>query len=130
MHTDGTAVFVEAIEYGLPIIAMRSQHSSNFTERGIGLQIEVPFYFYDFEYYGKKWRTWDEFFEIIEQSKNRGEFNFVIDEFKRLFRYFEKDQKEIKKMKNEVLKRRDTEFSYEIRNKQLLEIYKSCNNKN
>lgn len=130
MHTDGTAVFVEAIEYGLPIIAMRSQHSSNFTERGMGLQIEVPFYFYDFEYYGKKWRTWDEFFEIIEQSKNRGEFNFVIDEFKRLFRYFEKNQKEIKKMKNKILKKRDTEFSYEIRNKQLLEIYKSCNNKN
>ena len=33
-------------------------------------------------------------------------------------------------MKNKILKKRDTEFSYEIRNKQLLEIYKSCNNKN
>lgn len=71
-----------------------------------------------------------EFFKIIEQSKNRGEFNFVIDEFERLFRSFEKDQKEINKMQNLILKRRYTEFSYEIRNKQLLEIYKSLNKKN
>ena len=47
LHVDGGANVMEAMEYGLPLVTMRSQRSHDQIMNNNGIIVDVPFYFYD-----------------------------------------------------------------------------------
>ena len=75
LHTDGGSNIIEAFEYGLPVITMRSQRS--FVNKSTGWEIDVPFYFYD-DGYGHRWRTWEQFWKVLDDAKLNNEFDLTI----------------------------------------------------
>ncbi len=80
LHTDGGANVIEAFEYGLPVITMRSQRT--FVTQSSGWVVDVPFYFYD-SGYGVEWRTWEEFWAVLDSAKANGNFDSSIESLAR-----------------------------------------------
>jgi hypothetical protein len=74
IHSDGLGVYIEAIEYELPIISFRTLHSYDFLSHGNGIEIDVPYNFYDVDKYGFLWNTIDEFKTYHRNSKSNDEF--------------------------------------------------------
>ncbi len=125
IHTDGTAVYIEALEYGMPIVTMRSQHSSSFVQNSNGFEIDVPFYFYDFGY-GYEWKTWDEFFEKINIAKANKEFQQTIDDMKSIFEHIEQKEGLLLELKKNSMELLYEKFHYKHRNKILINIYEEA----
>ncbi|MFL5906716.1 MAG: glycosyltransferase family 4 protein [Solirubrobacterales bacterium] len=80
LHTDALGAYMDAIAHGLPIIAMRSQHSADFTAKGAGLECDVPLYLYDPEGFGVRWSTWEEFMEQVTEAKRQGLFIPTVEQ--------------------------------------------------
>lgn len=123
LHIDGGANIIEAFENGLPVITMRSQRS--FVSNSNGWEIDVPFYFYD-SGYGVNWRTWNEFWEVMNQAKKAGEFNKTIQEFVKIFDNIARNPKKLINMGRCSHAQALEKFSINLRNQKLNEIYNEC----
>lgn len=124
VHTDGLTVYVEAVEYALPIITMRSQHSKTFVEEDNGYEVDVPFYFYDVDGYGLKWKTWEDFFQLLEDAKIDGKFDKTIVYMSQIFEKLENNKNILLNLKENAFKVLFNKFKYTHRNKKLNGIYK------
>ncbi len=122
LHVDGGANTMEAMEYGLPVITMRSQRSHDQVMNNNGMVIEVPFYFYD-EGYGVKWPTWSEFFRLLGVAKSRGDFDKTKEGFIKAFTFFADNPDQIIDMGERSHDLAKNEFSLTTRNAQLCKIY-------
>lgn len=120
-HVDGGANIIEAFEYGLPVVAMRSQRS--FIRDGNGWEVEVPFYFYDTFGYGKIWPTWKRYWEIVEEAKRDHKFNKTVSDFVSIFSSIQKNPLMLLPMAQKSHELAKGEFSFVKRNAKLLEIY-------
>lgn len=120
-HVDGGGNIIEAFEYGLPVITMRSQRS--FIRDGNGWEVDVPFYFYDPYGYGKIWPTWKRFWEEIETAKKEHKFDNTIHEFIRIFEFITGNPEILFLMAKKSHELASGEFSMKKRNAQLLKIY-------
>ena len=122
-HVDGGANMFEAMEWGLPIIVLRSQRHHGHLQNQNGLMIDVPFYFYDPEFYGTRWKTFKEFYQILEEAKNKGEFEKTKQDLRKALSYFiNNPEKAVMMGKRSFDLTRET-FSLEKRNETLLRIY-------
>ena len=124
LHIDGSGNIMEAMEYGLPFITMRSQRAQDQTMNHNGIVVDAPFYFYD-EGYGVQWPTWDVFFHLLEEAKSRGDFNITKEGFIKAFDFFSNNPQEIYAMGQRSYSLAKNEYSLATRNQQLLTIYKN-----
>ncbi|MGB2807861.1 MAG: glycosyltransferase [Sedimentisphaerales bacterium] len=122
LHVDGGGNVMEAMEYGLPIITMRSQRSHDQIMNNNGIVVDVPFYFYD-EGYGTKWPTWADFFRLLEKAKSRGDFDQTKDGFVKAFTFFADNPDKIIEMGKRSHELAKNEYSLTLRNQQLRRIY-------
>ncbi len=122
LHVDGGGNVMESMEYGLPIITMRSQRSHDQIMNNNGIVVNVPFYFYD-EGYGTKWPTWAEFFRLLEKAKSRGDFDQTKDGFVKAFTFFADNPDKIIEMGKRSYELAKNEYSLTLRNQQLHRIY-------
>lgn len=122
LHVDGGSNLMEAMEYGLPIITMRSQRSKDQVMKKNGIVVNVPFYFYD-EGYGIKWRTWNDFFRLLKDAKANGDFDVTKKELIKAFTFFSENPEQINEMGKRSYELAKDEYSFKKRNKELLRIY-------
>jgi glycosyltransferase involved in cell wall biosynthesis len=120
LHVDGGANVIEAFEFGLPVITMRSQRS--FIREGNGWEINVPFYFYD-EGYGKEWPTWNRFWELIDDAKRNNAFDMTVQGFVKVFDDIAKSPEILLTMGKVSHNLAKGDFSLESRNSTLRKIY-------
>jgi len=120
LHIDGGTNVLEAFEYGLPVITLRSQRS--FVNNNNGWEIDVPFYFYD-EGYGKEWRTWSEFWEILSAAKKSGLFDGTINDLTLLFNRLIRNPEIIYNKGSFAYAEASNRLSLSVRNSRLLKIY-------
>jgi hypothetical protein len=74
-HIHGGANIVEGMEYGHAIVHFAT-HSTGYDE--VGKRIEVPHHFYEPNNYGVKWKTIQDFKELIKIDKKNGYFDSVF----------------------------------------------------
>jgi len=120
LHVDGGANVIEAFEYGLPVITMRSQRS--FIRNGNGWEVDVPFYFYD-DGYGKEWPTWDSFWKILDDAKKDKAFDITVQGFVNVFEEIAKSPEKLLEMGKVSHALAKGEFSLDERNSMLKRIY-------
>lgn len=123
LHIDGGTNILEAFEFGLPVITMRSQRS--FVNKKNGWEVDVPFYFYD-EGYGNEWRTWGEFWETLSASKKGGLFDQTINDLTLLFNQIIRNPEVISNMGCAAYEDASNGLSLNLRNSRLLRIYQDC----
>jgi glycosyltransferase involved in cell wall biosynthesis len=123
LHVDGGANIIEAFEFGLPVITMRSQRS--FIRGGNGWEVDVPFYFYD-EGYGKEWPTFARFWELVDDAKKNHAFDITIQGFVNIFDQISKSPEKLFVMGNASYELAKGEFSLENRNATLRKIYREA----
>lgn len=123
LHIDGGTNILEAFEFGLPAITMRSQRS--FINKNNGWEIDVPLYFYD-EGYGKEWRTWSEFWEILDSSKREGLFDSTINDLSSVLNHITLNPEIIFQMGSFAHQEASNKLSLAQRNSRLIKIYKDC----
>jgi len=121
LHVDGGANVLEAFEYGLPVITMRSQRS--FIRNNNGWEVDVPFYFYD-DGYGKEWPTWDVFWKLLDDAKTNHEFDITVQGFVNVFEEIARSPEILLKMGKSSYNLACGEFSLERRNEKLRNIYR------
>lgn len=120
LHVDGGANIIEAFEYGLPVITMRSQRS--FVREGNGWEVDVPFYFYD-EGYGKEWPTWSRFWQLVEDAKLERAFDVTVHGLVGVFENIVSAPTKLIEMGKISYRLGSEEFSLESRNDTLRKIY-------
>lgn len=120
LHVDGGGNVIEAFEFGLPVITMRSQRS--YIRDGNGWEVDVPFYFYD-EGYGKEWPTFARFWELVDDAKKNHAFDITIQEFVNILDEIAKSPEMLLVMGNASYELAKGEFSLERRNAALNKIY-------
>jgi len=120
LHVDGGANVIEAFEYGVPVITMRSQRS--FVRNDNGWEVDVPFYFYD-DGYGKEWPTWDIFWKILDDAKEKHVFDITVQGFVNVFEEIARSPEMLLKMGRSSYDLACGDFSLELRNEQLRKIY-------
>ncbi|NQU33614.1 MAG: hypothetical protein HQ521_10295 [Bacteroidetes bacterium] len=76
-HIHGGANIFEAIEYGHSIIYFEFHSSAHIN---YGVEIKMPYSFYDPEYFGVKWKSLEEFIMILKKDKKNGIFKSVEDD--------------------------------------------------
>jgi len=123
LHVDGGSNTIEAFEFGLPVITMRSQR--RFVRERNGWEVDVPFYFYD-EGYGKEWPTFARFWEIVDDAKKNHAFDITIQGFVNIFDQISKSPEELFEMGNASYELAKGEFSLESRNATLRKIYREA----
>jgi hypothetical protein len=116
---------VEAVAYGLPLITMRSQHSSEFVAGGAGVECEVPLYFYDVEGFGTQWPTWEVFFDLVRRAKAEGAFEPTISAMSdAMTTMMQTEPRESMRRKSVELGR--GRFSVASRNERLRDVYREA----
>lgn len=120
LHVDGGANVIEAFEYGLPVITMRSQRS--FIRNCNGWEVDVPFYFYD-KGYGVDWPSWDDFWKILDDVKKNNGFDKTIQDLVNVFESIGRSPEILLEMGKNSYKLAQGEFSLETRNTKLRKIY-------
>ena len=120
LHVDGGANVIEAFEYGLPVITMRSQRS--FIRDGNGWEVDVPFYFYD-EGYGKEWPTWERFWQLLDDAKKKNDFDITVQGFVNIFEEIANSPEKLLDKGKAAYNVASGEFSLETRNATLRRIY-------
>lgn len=120
LHVDGGANIIEAFENGLPVITMRSQRS--FVTSVNGWEVDVPFYFYD-QGYGEYWRTWADFWRVLNQAKEVGDFDKTIQDFVKIFDDIATNPGKLIDMGRHSHVQALGKFSLTLRNQKLKEIY-------
>ncbi len=123
LHVDGGANISEAFENGLTVITMRNQRSEGHNLFNNCIVIDVPFYFYDTFGYGIRWKTFNDFFDQIAESKNKGEFETVVDGFLNTFIDFNKNPDKVYELCLRSYAYANSEGSFWKRNAKLLKIY-------
>lgn len=123
LHVDGGTNIIEAFEFGLPVITMRSQRS--YVNPRNGWEIDVPFYFYD-SGYGRDWHTWSEFWNQLSDAKIAGKFDPTINELCFIFNKISYSPEILLNMGIYAHSEASGELSLSNRNTRLLEIYKEC----
>jgi hypothetical protein len=123
-HIDGGANMVEAMEWGLPIITMRTHRSDSLLRNDNGFLVDVPFYFYDIEYYGTRWKTFEEFFKVLAESKINSEFDSAAEELTKHIRHFFIYPEDIITIGKKSYELACGDMSYRNRNSKLMQIYK------
>jgi hypothetical protein len=123
LHVDGGTNIIEAFEFGLPVITMRSQRS--YVNPRNGWEVDVPFYFYD-SGYGRDWLTWNEFWNQLSGAKKAGKFDSTINELCFIFNKISQSPEILVNMSIYAHGEASGELSLSNRNIRLLEIYKEC----
>jgi len=126
LHIDGGGNVIEAMEYGLPIITFRCQRSADQVMNKNGFIVDVPFYYYDTEGWGIRWKTKEEFLKILENSKKNGGFSKTLEELTSHYQFFQKNPTAAIEMGVKSLLLAENEFSLKNRNTKLLIIYKTA----
>ena len=124
-HVDGGANVIEAMEWGLPVIVLRSHRHEGLLQNNNGIMLDVPYYFYDTEYYGKRWKTFDEFYKILEFDKSQGKFDNTKEDLIKTIQSCILNPVETIEMGKRSLELASNEFSLEKRNKKLRELYQT-----
>jgi hypothetical protein len=117
---DGGSNTIEAFEFGLPAITMRSQRG--FVRESNGWEVETPFYFYD-EGYGKEWPTFARFWELVENAKKNHAFDVTIQGMVNIFDEIAKSPEKLFAMGSASYELAKGELSLESRNLALMRIY-------
>ncbi len=120
--TDGI-IAVEATSYGKPIITYKTQHQRDFIDNNNGVEIDVPINIYDVDKYGIVWKTSKEFHKIVKEYISNGNFDNVIDELVKSFIKYSEDRNFIEKQTQNAIKKYYKDYTIELRNKKILEIY-------
>jgi glycosyltransferase involved in cell wall biosynthesis len=123
LHVDGGSNTIEAFEFGLPVITMRSQR--RFVRESNGWEVDVPFYFYD-EGYGKEWPTFARFWELVDDAKKNHAFDITIQGFVNILDEISKSPEKLYVMGNASYELATGEFSLENRNLALRAMYKNA----
>ena len=93
-----------------------------------GFLIDVPLSFYDVDKYGYEWRTFKEFYQKLKNAKKNGLFDNTKVELARVIQFCFDNPEEVYDMEKRSYDIVCNEFSANVRNKRILEIYKSAIN--
>ncbi len=123
-HISGGSTIAEGMEYG-HIIVHFEFHNTEFDS--IGTKIKVPYNFYTPVEYGNRWKTFEEFKQILFKDKFDGVFNSVREEITNVLQGLIDDRKRINERRIFTYNKANEEFSLKMRNEKLVKIYKeSC----
>jgi hypothetical protein len=75
-HIHGGANIYEAMSYGQAIISF--EYHLNFFNKFSKI-ISMPYYFYKPDFFGIKWKTFNDFYNILSIDKNNGVFNESVE---------------------------------------------------
>ena len=119
-HIHGGANIYEAMSYGHAIISF--EYHINFFNKFAKI-ISMPYYFYKPQLYGIKWKTLNDFFNILSIDKNNGVFNESIKSLSEVIYFYINNPLDCfndGKISYEFSK---SDHSYRYRNKMLHNIY-------
>jgi glycosyltransferase involved in cell wall biosynthesis len=119
-HVHGGTNVNEGLEYGHTPI-MFEYHLKMFQD--FGSTIPVPYYFYTPNGYGKRWKTFQEFFFHLSADKKAGVFDSVVEALiQKISTMIDNPEIVINAAKKDFLLSTNR-FSVDTRNKKLLHIY-------
>jgi len=120
---DSFVVYLEAMAFGVPIIATRIYDKDELILDGqTGYLIDTPISMYDGAF-GIEWKTWDHFQEIVRAKFKQGDFSEMVDEIVTKTELLINDINLIRNMGAAAQKLQREKFSPETRNKQVRKIY-------
>jgi hypothetical protein len=119
-HIHGGANIYEAMSYGQAIISF--EYHLNFFNKFAKI-ISMPYYFYNPKLYGIKWKTFNDFHNILSIDKNNGIFNESIKSLSEAILFYINNPIDCYNDGNIAKEFSKTSHSYKLRNKMLSEIY-------
>jgi glycosyltransferase involved in cell wall biosynthesis len=121
-HVHGGANIIEGMEFGHVIIHFET-HFNVFDD--VGEKIDVPYHFYVPSSYGKDWKTFSEFRDILIADKKSGLFSQSTEDLAAALSRHMQNPSDLIKLRENVLKFAYAEYSLKNRNLALNRIYQS-----
>jgi len=116
-------VDLEAIAHGVPTVSTPTFDKGGWILPGqTGYIVDPPFSLYD-ESFGIKWKTWNQFQEIVKIRFERGDLSYMITEAIAHVESLMNNPDQLKKMGQAAQKLQREKHSFEARNKQIRQIY-------
>ena len=121
---DNCVQSIEAMEYGMPIVISEFHRSSSFMVNDVGYIVKSPYQYYDINHYGIMWKSIDEYLSIVNTAISNGEYQSVIEEWKKyILRYI--DDQSLSYIQGEnSYNIASTKLSQSFRNSLLIDLYK------
>jgi glycosyltransferase involved in cell wall biosynthesis len=121
-HVHGGANIIEGMEFGHVIIHFET-HFNVFDD--VGEKIDVPYHFYVPSSYGKDWKTFSQFRDILIADKKSGLFSQTTEDLAAALSRYMQNPSDLLKLRENVLKFAYAEYSLKNRNLALNRIYQS-----
>lgn len=125
-YSDTAVPLCEASAFGVPVLATRIHHGDEYVQDGVtGYLITPPVYSYS-EQYGTRWKLWEDFLADLDEMRERGELQTVVDQsIDRLETMFN-DRARLTEMGHAARALHTARFSPEARNRRLLQLYEAA----
>lgn len=120
-HLHGGANVAEGLEYGHVPITFE-YHAKYFQE--MGSIIEMPYHFYTPEYYGKSWKTLDDFLQQLAVDKAMGLFDSAVESLASKLSVMSNNSESVLQSAKKCYDISAKQFSGVTRNQKLLFVYK------
>lgn len=120
---DSFGVYLEAMAYGVPMIATRIYDKEEVIVDGqTGFLVHTPISMYDGAF-GIDWKSWDHFQEVIKTMFERGGFSDMVDDIVSKLELLVNDIGLVRSMGKAAQKLQREYFSPERKNRQIVQIY-------
>jgi len=125
-YSDTAVPLCEAGSFGVPTLTTRIQHGDEYVQDGVtGYLITPPVYSYS-EYYGTRWKLWEDFLADLDGMRERGEFQTVVDQSVDRLEAMFNDRSRLIEMSQAARALHAARFAPEVRNRRLLRLYEAA----
>jgi glycosyltransferase involved in cell wall biosynthesis len=122
--SDTLGCFPEAYAYGTPVVTTRIHHGDEAVREGVtGFLVDPPFFAYS-DYYGTRWKTFEEFSAECKESFENGVLDNLIEQSINCLEMMISGEMDLRKMSAATQAFHREVFSIEVRNRKLRDIYR------
>ena len=127
---DGGTNIIEAMEYGIPVIASEYHRSDAYMIGDIGYTVQSPYQYYDTKNYGITWKTIGQYVDIVNTAISNGEYKSVIEEWENYMLIYINDKSLVYSQGKNFYNLASSVLSNSRRNSMLRNLYKKILEKN
>jgi len=127
---DGGTNIIEAMEYGIPVIASEYHRSDAYMIGDIGYTVQSPYQYYDTKNYGITWKTIGQYVDIVNTAISNGEYKSVIEEWENYMLIYINDKSLVYSQGKNFYNLASSVLSNSKRNSMLRNLYKKILEKN
>ena len=128
--TDGGTNIIEAMEYGIPVIASEYHRSDAYMIGEIGYTVRSPYQYYDTKNFGITWKTVGQYLDIVNTAISNGEYKSVIEEWENYMLIYINDKSLVYSQGKNFYNLASSVLSNSRRNSMLRNLYKKILEKN